>query len=291
MQTYSRHIASYILDEIGRIGLDKCFNKIAEAYPLSDRFLMEVGGLLDMYTLSSNSPMDVMVYNRYKAQLNWEGVTEHIKLDRKGVDFLAENADKVTPIIFIRMRTAEYKDCEALSTIIKYYLGNVLMKNEYWKEISTYEWLTAEFIEMYEQYLDWYLLSQNISDIPMTMILAHKNDVDWRTVWVNYKFTDKQLNKLIAMLDKSSIYIDWCLISSCQQLSESFMNQHSTRLNWAYLSEYQYMTLEFMKMHNDDIVTTQLLKNQVIPKETIDAFLRYDDADDNEEEIVEWEEF
>jgi hypothetical protein len=87
MQTYCRRDAALILDEIGRIGIDKCMNALASEYDLSDKFLMETGHLLDIYTLSGIIPMDIAVYNKYIDRLDWVGVTNNIKLDIKGIDF------------------------------------------------------------------------------------------------------------------------------------------------------------------------------------------------------------
>ena len=279
MQTYSRNMAAYILDEIGRIGMDKCFNKIAESYPLSTRFLMEMGNLLDMYTLSSITPMDVKVYERYNKRLNWVGVTSQIELDQRGIQFLVKNVDKVDPVIFDRMVDPFFEDCGALSEIINYFLGRVMMKDEYWCKVSTYEWLDEEFLRTYDQYLKWYTVSQNNLCIPTDMIINHKADIDWVSMWINYGFTDEELRMIIGELEKDSMYIDWCTVSANQPMTEEFMAEYSDKLNWVNVSEYQSMSLEFMKEHSTKLNTYQLLKNQVTPKEDVDSFMIWYNSD------------
>ena len=273
MQTYCRHDAAAILEEIGRIGLDKCIDQIANEYKLSDKFLMEMGHLIDIFELSSKIPMDVSVYKKYANRLDWNGVTSNIELDIKGIDFLLKNIDKVTPAIFDRMSSTEFIDCNTLTFIINHFLGHNKMEKEYWEKVSKYEYIDSVFMRKYDQYLDWYVLSCKNKNIPIDLIILHATELNWRTMWFNYKFSEEDLNTIIKTLTDKVFHVDWCAISSNQTLTEKFMDVHEHELNWNMISEYQNMSYEFMYDHAHVINLLHLDRNIITDRTTIDRFL------------------
>lgn len=273
MQTYCRHDAALILDEIGRLKLDNCMNVIATKYKLSDRFLMEMGHLLDIYTLSGMMPMDTIVYNKYIDRLDWEGVTKHIKLDVRGIDFIITNIDKISTSILCRLGELDDLDCTTLSVIINHYLGKNAMTEEDWKTVSKYKFLDSEFLRSYEKYLDWCEVSKNNRNIPIDLILKNVDDLHWRDIWFFYKFKENELVAIINKLLERGFFIDGGAISSTQTLSEPFMDAYADILNWTNISEYQKMSYDFLNNHLDKINLFHLDKNCVTDRDIIDRFI------------------
>lgn len=288
MQTYCRHDAAVILDEIGSIGLDKCMNAIVSEYNLSNRFLMEVGHLLDMHALSDAIPMGINVYNKYIDHLNWAGVTKHIELDIKGIDFIMANVDKITNDIFDRLLEVDNLDCITLSVIINQFMGKNMMTKENWDTVSKYKFLDSVFLRSYHQYLDWCEVSKINKNIPFDLIIAYMDDIHWREIWFNYKFRIDELVTIVNKLMEKGFHVDGGLISSTQVLTEDFMNTYSKILNWTNISEYQKMSYDFLMNHLEEINLFHLDKNCVTPREVIDKFIYHRHTQINDAKWVEF---
>ena len=273
MQTYCRGDASAILDEIGRIGLDKCANQLAKEYQLSNDFIINLGHLLDINTLSGMMPMSVEAYRKYISRINWKGVMDHIKYDEIGIDFLLENISEVTPDILYHMGDAEYKSCDVLSTFINHFMGNEMMTEEHWFIVSGYDYINSVFMRRYEQYLNWRKISENNTNIPTDLLIAHAGILDWRNIWHEYKFSESELEKIIDAMTGALAYFDWCSISSDQDLTEAFMDKYANNINWAFIAMYQNMSYDFLIRHKSRINIGDLLKNMVTDRAIIDKFI------------------
>lgn len=273
MQTYCRDDAATILEEIGRIGIDKCVNEISNKYTLDTRFLLKLGHLIDIYTLSGKMPMDVDVYKKYKDRLDWVGVTNNIKLDVKGIDFLIANIEKVTESIFDRLGELRHTDCHTVSAIVNYFLGRNKMETAYWDKVSSYRHLDSLFLRKYDRYINWYIASTNNRHIPVDIIIVHSDKMNWRNIWFNYKFKDEEMFDIVRSLTDNMLNIDWCSISANQNLSENFMNTYADMLNWDIISEYQNMSYEFLVNHASEINLFYLSRNMITSREIINKFL------------------
>lgn len=293
MQTFCRDDAAEILREIGYIGLDKCMNAIAKEYQLSERFLLQMGHQLDIYTLSGLIPMSVRVYEKYYKRLQWEKVSELIKLDHAGIDFVMKHLDMIDIPTIIR-RMEQHPDEGALSYLIDIAIHNGIMTAELWDIVSHNMRVSSKFMRKYELYLNWYILSEN-RNIPEDLILKYANKLNWRVIWNTRHLTEATIKSLILSA-YAECAIDWCLISSTQELSEEFLELYKEELDWCIVSEYQKMSYKFLIYHRDRICLDRLLKNHAIDQATIDKYVAtFDDPnvdpDPDDDNDLKWEDF
>ena len=270
MQTFCRDDASEILREIGSIGLDKCMNAIAKEYPLSERFLLQMGHLVDIYTISGLQPMSVNVYKKYHNRLNWDVVSQLIKLDPVGIDFIMKNLEYVNIPTIIR-RMERHRDEHSLSYLIDLAIHKDVMTEELWDVVSKNIHVSSEFMRKYKLYINWYLMSSN-RNIPEDMLLAYANKLNWRVIWNTRQLSEELIVKLIDS-SYADCAIDWPLICSTQVLSEAFMKYYRKELDWCIVSEYQNMSYTFMMYNRDKVCVDRLLKNHTIDQATIDKYL------------------
>ena len=279
METYCRGDAASILNEIGKIGLDKCAIKLAEEFTLSEEFLYRLGHLLDIRELSRMIPMSVKVYKRYIDRIDWCGVICNIELDEAGVDFLMEHIEHTTPMLFTRLgdtwccEDKAYINCDMLSTLVNNYLGRELMLPEHWNMISSYHYLDSVFMRKYNQYLNWRIISDNNVHIPTDLLASHATDIDWRDIWYTYEFTCDEIDELVSVMNDKHVYIDWGTISNRQKLTEEFMDKYEDSLVWAQISLYQNMSLDFLLRHKDKINVLYLLRNINTDRHIIDEYI------------------
>lgn len=274
MQTYCRDDAAIILQELGHIGLDNVCNIISSPKcKLSDKFLMKLSHLLDIYTLSGKQPMGTCVYDMNVRRLNWDGVSSFIEFNNAGNDFIVKHVDEVNlPVIISRMSNENYKVMHTFSYLIDKAFARGEMTDKLWKEVSNNSNITSKFMRKYELYLDWYVLSSN-PEIPEDLILKYESKVDWSIIWRTKKFSDETLTDIVTNYMHVCNF-NWTLISTFQTLSEEFIDKYKDNVDWCAVSEYQNMSYKFLRQHKDLIVLEKLLRNHVIDKSIIDNFVK-----------------
>lgn len=111
-----------------------------------------------------------------------------------------------------------------------------------WTVISSRSHLSLGFIEKYENYLDFHIISTNYS-LPNNILIHHKDTVNWSSKYIKY----------IAYANKYAMAapdnINWKLAS--EYLSEKVADAHPDKIIWKDFCNA--VTLKFVKKYENEI--------------------------------------
>ena len=116
---------------------------------------------------------------------------------------------------------------------------------EEWLNISSYQYLSEDFIERYQDKVDWYSISyfQVLSE---EFIEKHKKRVYWSGI-SRYQSLSEEF------IEKYKHLINWPCVSKYQLLSEEFIEKHIDEVDWYCISRRQSLSEEFIYKHKDKI--------------------------------------
>jgi hypothetical protein len=69
----------------------------------------------------------------------------------------------------------------------------------------------------------------------------------------------KDINKSVNWLMKKNY---WGWVSSCQTLSEKFIDKHKDKIWWSCISHYQKLSEEFIEKYEDKVVWYWIFQSQ-----------------------------
>lgn len=169
-----------------------------------------------------------------------------------------------------------------------------------WNVISQSYIFTLEEIEKYEKYLSWYNLNvNNYKALSLELIRKHKDVIcwdrmsyldkgfkflaefkeklNWKTVSINSKLTEEEIE---TFSDK----VDWSFITLSQELSEDFLIKWSDKIDpkFIYFHKPSEEVMKLFKDKYDSFITTQSNKvnkfiNNIseINEEYVDSMRKY----------------
>jgi hypothetical protein len=141
--------------------------------------------------------------------------------------------------------------------------------NGNWTNISMDYNITLDFIEHFEEELDWEMLCRFQKKLPEALIEKHSLEVDWNEVMENLDLSMEFIERHIddacwesisynrgltaEFIDKYSDKIIWSEISYIVDYPEHFIEKYADRLNWNALCNYQDLRESFIEKHLDII--------------------------------------
>lgn len=106
--------------------------------------------------------------------------------------------------------------------------------------------LTDGFIQRFDQYMDWELLSMHyFFTVELLRIYFHR--VNWAFVIKRQKLPEDLLVEMSHQFENCC----WHLVSKFQDLSEDFIDQYKEKLDWEYIFQFQNVSLQFLRDHKE----------------------------------------
>jgi hypothetical protein len=106
--------------------------------------------------------------------------------------------------------------------------------------------LTDNFVQHFDKYLDWELLSLNyLFTVEMLRIYFHR--VNWNHILKRQRFTENILMEMIPLINNCC----WEVISKFQNLSEAFIDNYKDDVDWEIIFESQKVSGMFLKEHEE----------------------------------------
>lgn len=144
-------------------------------------------------------------------------------------------------------RTFIMQKCPTIGEIII----NELSNNNDWNSISKRN-LTDDFIEEFQEKLNWDLLSQ-LHTLSRSFIKKYMNILNWKCVSMNKSLTDELI---YIYKDK----LDWRTISRYQNLSENLIDKYNHLLNWENISMFQNLSTQSIIKYKNNLNILKLLE-------------------------------
>ncbi len=157
------------------------------------------------------------------------------------------------------------KEIQNLIQIINLNCSVVEFKDKVnWRNISTYQRLSEEFIREFKDKVDWNCISsyQKLSE---EFIREFKDKVDWDYISRFQKLSEEFIREF-----KNKVY--WRNISSYQKLSEEFIREFKDIVNWSCISTYQKLSEEFIRKFEDKVYWRNISTYQKLSEEFIREF-------------------
>jgi len=143
---------------------------------------------------------------------------------------------------------------------IEYFIKNwksikeedISFSEDEWIDISSYKYLSKEFINNYENKVDWDYISayQKLSEEFME---KYEFKLRWHYISKYQKLSE-------PFIEKYKNRVDWYLISRYQNLSEKFIEKYKFKVRWVYISRYQKLSWDFIIKHQDRICECSCFK-------------------------------
>ena len=142
------------------------------------------------------------------------------------------------------------------NNFIEWYIenSNNKIKNDEWKYISEYQLLSMEFIEKYNNKIDWDKLNIHLSE---EFIEKWHNKVNW----IKICYRQELSMKFIEKWHKKLCNICWEYISEKSNLNEEFIEKWNKKIHWKNISEYYAFSENFVNKWSDKLNFNYVLKN------------------------------
>jgi hypothetical protein len=127
--------------------------------------------------------------------------------------------------------------------------GNNNFKSLVWQQRRVpHGVLTDEFVQRFDRYIDWPLLSRNYGlDMPIDMIRIYQHRLIWTTLLTFRLFPENVLREMSINFDDDC----WQVISMHQRLSESFIHEYADKVDWELIVKYQTVSERFLTEHKN----------------------------------------
>ena len=103
--------------------------------------------------------------------------------------------------------------------------------------------LTDNFVQKFDQFLDWQLLSISYF-FTMEMLRLYFHRVDWAPILKRQQFSESFLEEMVPSFTES-----WYIISKYQNLSEHFIHTYQDKVDWTEIFLRQNVSHEFLRDH------------------------------------------
>ena len=123
-----------------------------------------------------------------------------------------------------------------------------------WRLISRNQALSEPFIEKYQDKVVWSSISRN-QPLSEPFIEKYKDKVDWAYISMFQKLSE-------SFIEKYKDKVDWTYISIYQKLSEEFIEKYQNKVYWAYISMFQKLSEEFIEKFKDKLIFELIFKFQ-----------------------------
>ena len=133
-----------------------------------------------------------------------------------------------------------------------------------WRLISRNQALSEPFIEKYNDKVDWRLISRNQA-LSEPFIEKYKDKVVWSSISRNQALSE-------PFIEKYKDKVDWYYISTYQKLSESFIEKYKDKVDWTYISIYQKLSEEFIEKYQNKVYWIHISMFQKLSEEFIEKF-------------------
>ena len=150
-----------------------------------------------------------------------------------------------------------------------------------WREISNHDNLPFEFIDEFQNYLDWYTLTRIHKD-DMDFIRSFSENVEWSIISSRMIFTDIYNYDFFEEFHEK---FDWTKISRWSMIAEDFIDRFVDRLDWNILSGCQGLTRYLVAKYHDRIVWDRTRNNRSFDRELIEEFEPINDNEDIDLEL------
>ena len=177
-----------------------------------------------------------------------------------------------------------------------FFTGEERIAQGNWDFISTYEFLSEDFMRTFKDKLNWSVLfewqrmsnsfikenidkiktkddwfsvvfSQNLSE---DFIDKYSDTLNWHTIfecqYLNAAFIEKHIDKI----NKDFMGVDWYNISVRGLLTEEFIEKYPKELDWDNISQYQVLSEEFIEKHKDKVNWKLISEYQPLSEEFIE---------------------
>jgi hypothetical protein len=148
-----------------------------------------------------------------------------------------------------------------------------------WMEISKTEGLTENFMRTFKKFLKWKELPE-YQEMSESFLEENFDLINWNSFFYRRRFgkTSKILSDdFIRRHKDSQVMLEY--VSTCQQLSESLIEELADVLDWKYVSQYQTMSEPFMRKF-DQKLNFECLSRQNLPESFIKDYWNVLDMDE-----------
>lgn len=135
---------------------------------------------------------------------------------------------------------------ESLKQKLKNYW--IIIKHNFdWEEISKYQYLTEDFIEKYQDKVNWKSISYYQYYLSEEFLEKHIEKIDFGGIigddgrFFYFNFIEKHLDRLTKA--------NWKNLVRYQILSESFMEKYQDKLDWMLIARYQFFGYSFFEKY------------------------------------------
>jgi hypothetical protein len=98
--------------------------------------------------------------------------------------------------------------------------------------------------------------------------LSYLINNDWNSLLKDHLFSEEELRKIISHVND----IDWEIISSCQKLSEAFIEEFQDKIKFGTISKYQILSEVFIRKYKDVLDLKIVANHQKLTPEFIKEF-------------------
>ena len=156
-----------------------------------------------------------------------------------------------------------------------------------WRLISRNQALSEPFIEKYQDKVVWSSISRNQA-LSEPFIEKYKDKVDWAYISTYQKLSE-------SFIEKYKDKVDWTYISIYQKLSEEFIEKYQNKVYWAYISMFQKLSEEFIEKFQDKVSGYRISEYQKLSDEFIkrhnlivkkNSLWQYKDKEFKKEEVI-----
>jgi hypothetical protein len=248
------------------------WNAISQNSKLSEDFIEKFQDKVDFYAISTKTcemryraPLSEEFIEKFQDKhFNWHHISRYQKLSE---EFIEKFLDKLGWEAILQ----NYRISDAVKRKIKLKFKDKITAIQDEKILNNvdYNTLSEDFIEKYQDRLDWKYISKN-SKLSEAFIEKFKDKVNW--IYISYnqilseafieKFQDKvnwlniSKRQILseAFIDKYYHAVNWDCISSHQILSEAFIDKYYYAVNWENISIYQRLSDSMIEKYKHNIL-------------------------------------
>ena len=197
-----------------------------------------------------NNKLFYFVCSKFPNYVDWE-ILSFKKLPFKFIKNFKNNININTYL--------KYNDIDesTLDNILKLYSKNDIV--HILDDLTYYKKFSETFIETYYNYFKFESVIYGTQLVSEEFIEKHLINLDNKSTWNNISSCQILSEKFI---EKYQDKVDWYNITSCQILSEEFIEKYLHKLSWIGVQIGQHLSNEFLEKHYDKLDLKKIIEKQ-----------------------------